>query len=162
MTRLGSRPGILARRGDVDRPWRSSGFLFAKLSCRSAAPFRFHGRSKTRHSQQQVSDICLSVRTVADNVGNPASAWLLHSETSRRDPNIGAVVYGRIDGGLGLSAASGIDLAHFQCHRFSKKKSISYPNLRVHYSLHPKKTGIPSSLVVSNGVKSAAKRGFGG
>lgn len=50
--------------------------------------FRFHGRSKTRHSQQQVSDICLSVRTVADNVGNPASAWLFHSETSRVDPNI--------------------------------------------------------------------------
>ena len=33
------------------------GFLFAKLSCRSATSFRFHGRSKTRHSQQQVSDI---------------------------------------------------------------------------------------------------------
>lgn len=50
----------------------------------------------------------------------------------------------------------------FNATDYLKKRSISYPNLRVHYSLHPKKTGIPSSLVVSNGVKSAAKRGFGG
>lgn len=165
MTRLCSR--LEARYSSP--PWRrrpANGarrvFSSPSYRVRSAAPFRFHGRSKTRHSQQQVSDICLSVRTVADNVGNPASAGLFHQETSRVDPNIGAVVYGRLDAGLGLSAASGIDLAHFQCHRLSKKRSISYPNLRVHYSLHPKKTGIPSSLVVSNGVKSAAKRGFSG
>jgi hypothetical protein len=48
-------------------------------------------------------------------------------------------VYGRIDGGLGLSVASGIDLAHFQCHRLSKKGQFPIQILESITAFTPKK-----------------------
>jgi hypothetical protein len=53
---------------------------------------------------------------------------------------------GRLDGGLGLSAASGIDLAHFQCRRLSKKGQFRVQILESITAFTPKKPALLARL----------------
>ena len=65
--------------------------------------------------------LSLRLRRVAKNVGNPASAGLFHSETSRVDPNIGAVVYGRLDGALAFRLLRALISRIFSATDYQKK-----------------------------------------